>query len=153
MPGEIGASIFPPRPARGYRFHSLQVEIIAIPHKPAANIFIKSCSPKMPFVLQSEYLTTGNRCRKRAPDHDTVDEMAGHRYCKSSTAEYGRVLQFGRFSTPEAITRSRPPRPRHAPMLAGSGGREEDRRSPKINGRRPMQSKAQIDQILRQKSD
>jgi hypothetical protein len=28
MPGEIGASIFSPRPARGYRFHSLQVEII-----------------------------------------------------------------------------------------------------------------------------
>jgi hypothetical protein len=28
MPGEIGASIFSPRPARGYRFQSLQVEII-----------------------------------------------------------------------------------------------------------------------------
>jgi hypothetical protein len=28
MPGLIGASIFSPRPARGYRFHSLQVEII-----------------------------------------------------------------------------------------------------------------------------
>jgi hypothetical protein len=31
MPGEIGASIFSPRPARGYRFHSLQVVIIAFP--------------------------------------------------------------------------------------------------------------------------
>jgi hypothetical protein len=31
MPGLIGASIFSPRPARGYRFHSLQVEIIAVP--------------------------------------------------------------------------------------------------------------------------
>ena len=29
MPGEIGASMFSPRPGRGYRFHSLQVEIIA----------------------------------------------------------------------------------------------------------------------------
>jgi hypothetical protein len=28
MPGLIGASMFSPRPARGYRFHSLQVEII-----------------------------------------------------------------------------------------------------------------------------
>jgi hypothetical protein len=26
----IGASMFSPRPARGYRFHSLQVEIIAV---------------------------------------------------------------------------------------------------------------------------
>ncbi|MDP1582730.1 MAG: hypothetical protein Q8M18_04795 [Bradyrhizobium sp.] len=31
MPGLIGASIFSPRPARGYRFHSLQVEIICAP--------------------------------------------------------------------------------------------------------------------------
>ena len=30
-PGVIGASMFPPRPARGYRFHSLHVEIIAGP--------------------------------------------------------------------------------------------------------------------------
>src|ERR1700748_1899543 len=30
MPGVIGASRFSPRPARGYRFHSLQVEIIEI---------------------------------------------------------------------------------------------------------------------------
>jgi hypothetical protein len=29
MPGLIGASMFSPRPGRGYRFHSLQVEIIA----------------------------------------------------------------------------------------------------------------------------
>src|ERR1700730_9833425 len=28
-PGVIGASMLSPRPARGYRFHSLQVEIIA----------------------------------------------------------------------------------------------------------------------------
>ena len=31
MPGLIGASMFSPRPARGYRFHSLQVEIIPVP--------------------------------------------------------------------------------------------------------------------------
>src|ERR1700731_2439368 len=31
MPGVIGASIFSPRPARGYRFHSLQVQIIVAP--------------------------------------------------------------------------------------------------------------------------
>src|SRR5712671_5152102 len=34
MPGVIGASIFSPRPARGYRFHSLQVEIIIVPSRP-----------------------------------------------------------------------------------------------------------------------
>src|ERR1700690_3349547 len=33
MPGVIGASIFSPRPARGYRFHSLQVEIILVPSR------------------------------------------------------------------------------------------------------------------------
>jgi hypothetical protein len=31
MPGEIGASRFSVRPARGNRFHSLQVEIIEFP--------------------------------------------------------------------------------------------------------------------------
>src|SRR3954469_18631805 len=31
MPGLIGASIFSPLPARGYRFHSLHFEIILIP--------------------------------------------------------------------------------------------------------------------------
>jgi hypothetical protein len=37
MPGEIGASMFSPRPGRGYRFHSLQVEIIkALRGTPAA---------------------------------------------------------------------------------------------------------------------
>jgi len=30
----MGASMFSPRPGRGYRFHSLQVEIIAIPSRP-----------------------------------------------------------------------------------------------------------------------
>src|ERR1700684_3386040 len=34
IPGLIGASIFSPRPARGYRFHSLQVEIIVFPRNP-----------------------------------------------------------------------------------------------------------------------
>src|ERR1700722_17359990 len=29
MPGLIGATIFSPRPGRGYRFHSLQVEIMS----------------------------------------------------------------------------------------------------------------------------
>src|SRR5258708_7942287 len=30
-PGVIGATMFSPRPGRGYRFHSLQVEIIKVP--------------------------------------------------------------------------------------------------------------------------
>src|SRR5271168_5404807 len=36
MPGEIGASRFSPRPMRGYRFHSLQVEIITFSFTPPA---------------------------------------------------------------------------------------------------------------------
>src|SRR5438477_4772511 len=57
MPGVIGASIFSPRPARGYRFHSLQVEIIAYPsrrHWPQKNELnyrsaapIRSCSERL----------------------------------------------------------------------------------------------------------
>src|ERR1700733_4640026 len=31
IPGEMGASRFSPRPVLGYRFHSLQVEIITFP--------------------------------------------------------------------------------------------------------------------------
>src|SRR5471032_3667086 len=34
IPGLIGASIFSPRPARGYRFHSLKVEILVTPSRP-----------------------------------------------------------------------------------------------------------------------
>jgi methyl acetate hydrolase len=40
-----------------------------------------------------------------------------------------------------------------AVVLAAGGGREEDRRLSKTHGRRPMQSKAQIDQVLRQESE
>src|SRR5260370_26881659 len=64
-----------------------------------------------------------------------------------------RVLQFSLSPAQATITRSRP-LCRHMPlMLAGRDAREEDRPLQKINGRKPMQSKAQIDQVLRQKSD
>src|SRR5271163_4214665 len=40
MPGLIGATMFSPRPARGYRFHSLQVEIIfVLPQLPTSLSF------------------------------------------------------------------------------------------------------------------
>src|SRR6185437_5679138 len=46
MPGLIGASMFSPRPARGYRFHSLQVEIMAR----SSN---RSATAKKPTVLSN----------------------------------------------------------------------------------------------------
>src|SRR5450432_2647909 len=60
MPGEIGASMFSPRPARGYRFHSLQVEIIFGPlaASKAATIFDKSSRRRRLFVPRSERVTT-----------------------------------------------------------------------------------------------
>src|SRR4051794_27214696 len=58
MPGLIGASIFSPRPARGYRFHSLHFEIILKSPRgapaPATN-FIKTGTAA--FAPQSERLT------------------------------------------------------------------------------------------------
>src|ERR1700716_4267396 len=57
MPGVIWASIFSPRPGRGYRFHSLHFEIIAVfLSKAVIKNFYKSFSPEPPFVLQSECL-------------------------------------------------------------------------------------------------
>src|SRR5471032_1266258 len=60
MPGVIGASIFSPRPARGYRFHSLQVEIILGPlaASKAATIFDKFSQRRRLFVPRSERVTT-----------------------------------------------------------------------------------------------
>src|ERR1700688_2028173 len=59
MPGVIGASIFSPRPARGYRFHSLQVEIILVPSQPRRPQSFSSNYPVLThrFVLQSDCLT------------------------------------------------------------------------------------------------
>src|SRR5437879_6050258 len=60
MPGVIGASIFSPRPARGYRFHSLQVEIIVVLSqflKPQSFLSNQIARQHL-FVLQSEHLTT-----------------------------------------------------------------------------------------------
>jgi hypothetical protein len=55
----IGASIFPPRPGRGYRFHSLQVEIIEVPsqlRKLLAFLSIHLVQEDY-FSLESEHVT------------------------------------------------------------------------------------------------
>jgi len=59
--GEIGASMFSPRPARGYRFHSLQVEIIAGPRNVENdNHFHQFIQSRAVFSLESECLTAKN---------------------------------------------------------------------------------------------
>jgi hypothetical protein len=57
MPGEIGASIFSPRPARGYRFHSLQVEIIHPPRSTERRYRWFLSVSRQHFVPRSERLT------------------------------------------------------------------------------------------------
>jgi hypothetical protein len=57
MPGEIGASMFSPRPARGYRFHSLQVEIIIVLSRhQGRNRLHQTVPSEAAFVLRSERL-------------------------------------------------------------------------------------------------
>jgi hypothetical protein len=56
IPGLIGASIFSPRSARGYRFHSLQVEIIAAPYRTGRYHFLQIIQSEAPFMLRSERL-------------------------------------------------------------------------------------------------
>src|SRR5258708_226067 len=53
MPGVIGASILSPRPARGERFHSLQVEIIVVlsQFQKPQSFFIKLSVRQRPFIL------------------------------------------------------------------------------------------------------
>src|SRR6476660_5957528 len=68
MPGLIGASMFSPRPGRGYRFHSLQVEIIAPSQPQKLQPFSsKTSSPKVFLrcnlnILPQE-ITSSNRYR------------------------------------------------------------------------------------------
>jgi CubicO group peptidase (beta-lactamase class C family) len=74
-------------------------------------------------------------------------EVTGH--AQLIHHNYGKC---GRFLHPAIITRSRPECLRKPHLLAGTGDREEDCRLQKTGGD-PMQGKAQIDQVLRQKSD
>src|ERR1700676_579166 len=79
MPGVIGASILPPRPARGYRFHSLQVEIIvgslsaSKPQSFSSNFqsgrAYLCCNPNN--LLQKKF-------RKSTHDHDIPVTPGGH---------------------------------------------------------------------------
>src|SRR5436853_7824384 len=95
MPGLIGASMFSPRPARGYRFHSLHVEIIAPPRNfENYNYFRQIIQAKGFFALESECLTAKNHARKTILNHVIVVAGGGHRDRASSTAECGEVLQF-----------------------------------------------------------
>src|SRR5437764_11288982 len=119
MPGLIGASMFSPRPARGYRFHSLHVEIIAPPRNfENYNYFRQIIQAKGFFALESECLTAKNHARKTILNHVIVVAAAGHRDRASFTAECGEVLQYCVFP---ASTHS----PAHAPCPSrdrNSGG-------------------------------
>src|SRR5215510_6261048 len=100
MPGVIGASIFSPRPGRGYRFHSLHFEIIDYPCNQKFLQLIEpgQAAPRLTrilFVLKSEYLTQPTPPHQHEPN-DIASNKAGHRSCNSSTANCGEVLQIGR---------------------------------------------------------
>src|SRR6266404_5579348 len=94
MPGVIGASIFSPRPARGYRFQSLHVEIIIVllqPRKaqsfsifgPAASIFCRVLN----VLLQKSFLRIN--LSRTGP---AVTDQAGQ-----STANYGKSSSSAAF--------------------------------------------------------
>src|SRR5947209_1694366 len=57
MPGVIGASIFSPLPARGYRFHSLHFEIISNPLAALRALQNLIETRSAPFAPQFERLT------------------------------------------------------------------------------------------------
>src|SRR5258707_8404876 len=128
MPGVIGASIFSPRPARGYRFHSLQVEIISCSYSPEGRNHFQYAVRRRRFVPRSECLTT-----KIVPWNQPIANWPGVTdRAGQSTANYPQVLQLSRVrrdltSGPAAITSARPRRCNKSLLLAGRGGSEEDR--------------------------
>jgi hypothetical protein len=72
MPGVIGASIFSPRPGRGYRFHSLQVEIILV-----LQSFSKIRSGGVNLCRDLNVLLQ-NRTRSRYPNQHIATWLGGH---------------------------------------------------------------------------
>src|SRR6266853_98787 len=156
MPGVIGASIFSPRPARGYRFHSLQVEIIVV-----LSQFLKpqSFSSKHTvrhrlFVLQSECLTTKPGCENQYPVRISwiSPEIADDAPRSTANANYGSCCSSVS-PTPAAITRSRRCASSSRARLREVAAGRKIGRFQKITEGDPMQNQAQIDQLLRQKSD
>src|SRR3954466_14829174 len=95
-PGVIGASIFSPRPARGYRFHSLQVEIIAASSQ--LQKLQPSSSKRSSRKRRLHWNLSGLPQKIGFGNHPginiTVDAKGGHRVCIPSTAHCGEVLQF-----------------------------------------------------------
>jgi hypothetical protein len=71
----IGASMFSPRPGRGYRFHSLQVEIIvqSLATLEIRLFLVNSSSQRATFLLESERFTEKIRLRESWRNHDIVD--------------------------------------------------------------------------------
>jgi hypothetical protein len=71
----IGASMFSPRPGRGYRFHSLQVEIIvqSLATLEIRLFLVNSSSQRATFLLESESFTEKIRLRESWRNHDIVD--------------------------------------------------------------------------------
>src|SRR5436305_14902961 len=108
MPGLTGASIFSPRPARGYGFHSLQVEIIVIPSRHASrNQSMKLFSQKLIFVaIRVSYHEIGSvTSRKTSRAGRSATQLTGQSTVIMATVEVQS------FSGSASITRSRPARP------------------------------------------
>src|SRR5712675_1168909 len=128
MPGVIGASIFSPRPARGYRFHSLQVEIISCSYSLERRNHFQYAVRRRRFVPRSECLTT-----KIVPQNQPIANWpGGHRPGRPIHRRLRQIFQFSRVrrdltSGPAAITSARPRGCNKSLLLAGRGGSGEDR--------------------------
>src|SRR5882724_7275364 len=147
MPGEIGASMFSPRAARGYRFHSLQVEIMIAPtrlQRPriALTKFLleqRNAYERFPLYFErfTTIITTRNR-RKSAYRPCSDGSRATPRFplqIMASVAVWRAHRMFG--ARCGAITSARDA----TRTLAGLGGWEEDRTTAK-NSRRSNPCKA-----------
>src|SRR3978361_548359 len=124
MPGEIGASIFSTRPARGYRFHSLHVEIIVVLSRHAPHRFRKPGRQRL--APRFERLSTESvPASIREIRHRPLRLLS----TGSIYLNWGTCCPFQPFSAFQSLasdheiaSAARPPR-----VLAGQRGREDDR--------------------------
>jgi hypothetical protein len=117
MPGLIGASIFSPFPARGYRFQSLHFEIIIAPNAQAP----QQSSRRNSNALSQQLFQRSNPHRLPQPYADRTPAMQG-RGC-------GNIAAFSISARPVSRLHHEPAIPhRNEPLpLAGNRAREEDR--------------------------
>ncbi len=154
MPGVIGASIFSPRPARGYRFHSLQVEIIVVPSRHRRpQSFSSNYSIAMHRLCCDLNALLRNRFRIERLK-DIVDSPGVTDNASQSTANYGKCCSSVALVTLRASAsrdRDRDASAAHACGKRAAGRKIGDFK--KFTGGDPCRAKLEIDQVLRQKSD